>query len=85
MHVEFAVISRELVKAEVFEKRVVEQTAPLKYEEKMKGAFSLNNLLVGTGQPPQLSPGRAALSAETALVQAKASLAVIAGRNPKQR
>ena len=30
LHVEFAPNNRELVKAEVFEKRVFEQTAPLK-------------------------------------------------------
>ena len=30
LHVEFALKNRELVKAEVFEKRVFEQTAPLK-------------------------------------------------------
>ena len=30
LHVEFALNNRELVKAEVFEKRVFEQTAPLK-------------------------------------------------------
>ena len=45
LHVEFALKNRELVKAEVFEKRVFEH-------EEMKGAFSLNNLLVGTLRPP---------------------------------
>ena len=30
LHVEFALNNRELVKAEVFEKKVFEQTAPLK-------------------------------------------------------
>ena len=34
VHVEFALNNRELVKAEVFEKRVFEQTAPLNEENK---------------------------------------------------
>ena len=51
LHVEFPLNNRELVKAEVFEKRVFEQTTPIQIE-KMKGAFSLNNPLVGTARPP---------------------------------
>ena len=46
LHVEFALTTRELVKAEVFEKRCVRANGPIKMS-KMKGAFSLN-LLVGT-------------------------------------
>ena len=44
LHVEFPLNNRELVKAEVFEKRVFEQTTPFK-SIKVKGAFSLNDLL----------------------------------------
>ena len=41
LHVEFALNNREVVKAEVFEKRVFEQTTPFK-RRKLRGAFSLN-------------------------------------------
>ena len=51
LHVEFALSSSDLVKAEVFAKRVFEETTPMKMKE-MQGAFSLNNLLVGTVRPP---------------------------------
>ena len=51
LHVEIALNNRELVKAEVFEKRVFKQTAPLKWR-KWRGHFSLNNHLVGTVRPP---------------------------------
>ena len=50
LHLEFALNNRELVKAEGFEKRLFAQTAPL--NEEMRGAFSLNDLLVGTVRPP---------------------------------
>ena len=43
--------NREMVKAEVFEKKGVRTNGPIKMK-KMKGAFSLNNLLVGTVWPP---------------------------------
>ena len=51
LHVELALNNRDLVKAEVFEKRVFEQTAPKK--ERNEGGMSLNNLLVGTVRPPE--------------------------------
>ena len=38
LHVEFALKNRESAKTEVFEKRVFEQTAPIKMS-KMKGHF----------------------------------------------
>ena len=53
LDVEIALNDRELAKTEVFEKRVFEQTTPIKLG-KLKGAFSLKTLLVGTVRPPEL-------------------------------
>ena len=52
LRVEFALNNRELVKAEVFREKSVRANGPIKMKE-MKGAFSLNNLLVGTVRPPE--------------------------------
>ena len=51
LHVEFALSNRELVKTEVFQEKSVRANDPIKMKE-MKGAFSLNNLLLGTVRPP---------------------------------
>ena len=51
LHVEFPLNNRELVKAEVFEKRVFEQTTPFKLR-KWRGHFPWTTALVGTVRPP---------------------------------
>ena len=52
MHVEFALKNREMGQGRSVREKSVRANAPIK-KKKMKGAFSLNNLLVGTVWPPE--------------------------------
>ena len=63
--VECVLNDREWVKTEVFEKTVLEQNGPIE-TNRMKGAFSLNNLWIGTARPPEtLRPPQGTYGAST--------------------